>query len=110
MRSVTMQAIYVSAPLPWMLIPIVLVCQVFLIYDFHSSDFQTASQLILKGQIWGHKMAGPENMSDMSIVEPSKSLLTERLDPVLVPDLETAQATGQGSTLHGHEPNTHTLY
>lgn len=55
-------------------------------------------------------MAGPENMSDMSVVEPSKSLLTERLDPVLVPDLETAQATGQGSTLHGHEPNTHTLY
>lgn len=55
-------------------------------------------------------MAGPENMSDMSVVEPNKSLLTEWLDPVLVPDLDSAQATGQGSTLHGHEPNTHMLY
>lgn len=54
-------------------------------------------------------MAGPENMSDMSVVEPNKSLLTERLDPVLVPDLVTAQATGQGSTLHAHEANTQIL-
>lgn len=60
--------------------------------------------------IWGHKMAGPENMSDASVVGPNKSLLTEWLDPVLVPDLDSAQATGQGSTLHGHEPNTHMLY
>lgn len=55
-------------------------------------------------------MAGPGYMSDMGVVEPSKSLLAVRLDPALVPDLETAQATGQGSTLHEHEPNTHTLY
>lgn len=55
-------------------------------------------------------MAVPENMSDVSVVEPNKSLLTEWLDPVLVPDLDSAQATGQGSTLHGHEPNTHMLY
>lgn len=54
-------------------------------------------------------MAGPENMSDMSVVEPNKSLLTEQLDPVLVPDLVTAQATGQGSTLHAHKANTQTL-
>lgn len=55
-------------------------------------------------------MAGPGYMSDMGVVGPSKSLLAVRLDPALVPDLETAQATGQGSTLHEHEPNTHTLY
>lgn len=55
-------------------------------------------------------MAGSGNMSDMSAVEPNKSPLTERLHPVLVPDLDAAQATGQGSTLHGHEPNTHALY
>lgn len=55
-------------------------------------------------------MAGPGYMSDMGVVEPNKSPLAERLDPLLVPDLETAQATGQGSTLHEHEPNTHTLY
>lgn len=55
-------------------------------------------------------MAVPGNMSNMSALEPNKSLLTERLDPALVPDLETAQAAGQGSTLHGHEPNTHAFY
>lgn len=55
-------------------------------------------------------MAGPGYMSDMGVVEPNKSPLAERLDPALVPDLETAQATGQGSSLHEHEPNTHTLY
>lgn len=55
-------------------------------------------------------MAGPGYMSDMGVVEPNKSLLAERLDPVPVPDLETAQAAGQGSTLREHEPNTHTLY
>lgn len=55
-------------------------------------------------------MAQPEYMSDMGVVEPHKSLLAERPDPALVPDLETAQATEQGSTLHEHEPNTHTLY
>lgn len=55
-------------------------------------------------------MAGPGYMSDMGVTEPNKSPLAERLDPALVPDLETAQATGQGSTLHEHEPNTHTLY
>lgn len=54
-------------------------------------------------------MAGPEYMSDMGVVEPNKSLLAGQLDPALVPDLETAQATGQGSTLHEHEPNTHTV-
>lgn len=106
-----MQVIYVSAPAPWLLIPIVLVGQVFLICDFMASDFQKASQLTVKGRsIWGHKMAGSGNMSNMSAVEPNKSPLTERLHPVLVPDLDAAQATGQGSTLHGHEPNTHALY
>lgn len=55
-------------------------------------------------------MAGPGYMSDMGVVEPNKSLLAEQLDPALVPDLETAQATGQGSALYEHEPNTHTLY
>lgn len=55
-------------------------------------------------------MAGPGYMSDMGVVEPNKSLLAEQLDPEQVPDLETAQATGQGSTLHEHAPNTHTLY
>lgn len=103
-----MQVIYVSALVPRILIPIVLVGQVFLIYYFHSPGFQTASQLAVKGRsIWGHKMAGPGYMSDMGAVEPNKSPLAERLDPVLVPDLETAQATRQGSTLHGYEPNTH---
>ena len=107
-----MQVIYVSTPVPRILIPVVLVGQVFLIYDFHCSlGFQTAGQLTAEGRsIWGHKMAGPGYMSDMGVVEPSKSLLAVRLDPALVPDLETAQATGQGSTLHEHEPNTHTLY
>lgn len=105
------EVIYVSAPAPQILIPIILVGQVFLIYDFHYASFQTASQLAVKGwSIWGHKMARPEYMSDMGVVEPTKSLLTERLDPALVPDLETAQATGQGSTLSEHEPNTHTFY
>lgn len=55
-------------------------------------------------------MAGPAYMSDMGVVEPNKSLLAKCLDPVLVPDLETAQATGEGSALYEHEPNTHTLY
>ncbi len=106
-----MQVIYVSAPVPRILIRVVLVGQVFLIYGFHSPGFQTASQLTVKGRsIWGHKMAGPGYMSDMGVVEPNKSPLAERLDPALVPDLETAQATGQGSSLHEHEPNTHTLY
>ncbi len=41
-------------------------------------------------------------MSDTGVVEPNKSSLAELLDPVLVPDLEAAQATGQGSTLHGY--------
>lgn len=48
-------------------------------------------------------------MSGMDVVEPNKYLLAERLDLVLVPDLETAQTTGQGSTHHEHEPYTHTL-
>lgn len=47
-------------------------------------------------------MAGPGHMSDMGAVEPNKPLAAEWLDPVLVPDLEIAQATGQGSTLHEH--------
>lgn len=55
----------------------------------------------------GHKMAGARSISDTSAAQPNKSQLAERLDPVPVPDLETFQATGQGSTLHGHEPNTH---
>lgn len=55
-------------------------------------------------------MAGPGYMSDTGVVEPNKSPLAEWLDPVLVPDLETSQATGQGSALHKHEPNTHTFY
>lgn len=111
MWYVTMQVIYVYASVPWLLIPIVLEGQVFLIYNFHSSDFHKVSQLAVKSRsIWGHKMAGSGNMSDTSVVEPDKSPLTEWLDPVLVPDLDTAQATGQGSTLHGYEPNTHTLY
>lgn len=55
-------------------------------------------------------MAGPGYMSDMGVVKPNKSPLAERLDPPLVPDLETIQATGQGSTLYEHKPNTHTLY
>lgn len=55
-------------------------------------------------------MAEPRYMSDMGVVEPNKSPLGEQLDPGLVPDLETAQATGQGSTLHEREPNTHALY
>lgn len=111
MCSVTMWDIYVSATLPRILIPIVLVGQVFLIYDFHFPGFQTASQLAVKGRsVWGHKMAGPGYMSDMGVVKPNKSPLAERLDPPLVPDLETIQATGQGSTLYEHKPNTHTLY
>lgn len=52
-------------------------------------------------------MAGARSISDMSVAEPHKSLLTEQLDPVPVPDLAISQATGQGSTFHGHEPNTH---
>lgn len=51
-------------------------------------------------------MAGARSISDTSVAEPNKSPLTERFHPALVPDLETSQATGQGSTLHGHEPNT----
>lgn len=50
MRSVTMQVIYVSAPVPRILIRVVLVGQVFLIYGFHSPGFQTASQLTVKGR------------------------------------------------------------
>lgn len=54
-------------------------------------------------------MAVPGYMSDMGVVEPNKSPLAERLDPVLVPDLESAQAAGQGSTLREHK-HPHTLY
>lgn len=43
------EVIYVSAPAPRILIPIILVGQVFLIYDFHSASFQTSSQLTMKG-------------------------------------------------------------
>lgn len=48
--SSVIQVIYASAPVPRILIPIVLVGQVFLIYDFHSPCFQTASQLTAKGR------------------------------------------------------------
>lgn len=51
-------------------------------------------------------MAGARSISDTSVTEAHKSLLTERLDLVLVPDLAISQATGQGSPFHGHEPNT----
>lgn len=66
--------------------------------------------MAVKGQsMRGHKMAGARSISDTSVAEPHKSLLTELLDPVLVPDLAISQATGQGSTFHGHEPNTHSF-
>lgn len=53
-------------------------------------------------------MAGAKSIADASVVEP-QSLLTEQLDPVLVPDLAISQATGQGSTFRGHEPNRHSV-
>lgn len=55
-------------------------------------------------------MAEPGCMSDMGVVEPNKSLLAKQLNPVLVPDMENSQATGQGATLHEYKPNTHTIY
>lgn len=54
-------------------------------------------------------MAGAKSITDTSVVEPPKSLLTERLDPVLVPDLAISQATGQGSAFRGHRANTHSF-
>lgn len=48
-------------------------------------------------------------MSEMDVVGPNKSLLAEQPDPILVPDLERAQTTGQGSTHHENETYTHTL-
>lgn len=44
----TMYVIYVAVLVPRIQIPIFLVGQVFLIYDFHAPGFQTASQITVE--------------------------------------------------------------
>lgn len=59
-----------------------------LIYNFHFADFHTPSQPACERPKHARTQNGwARSISDTSVAEPHKSLLTELLDPVLVPDL-----------------------